>query len=61
MRDTNLDNQKLAQNNLVPETPPASVTSDGQLQLVVKDNQKLSSLRNILKVWTLGFSLGSWL
>lgn len=62
MRDTALDNQKLAQNNLIPEPAPSAVAPDGALQLVVKDNQRLSdALDSFLKAgnWQLVWEAGS--
>lgn len=62
MRDTALDNQKLAQNNLVPEPAPSALAPDGSLQLVVKDNQRLSeALEAFLKAgnWHLVWEAGS--
>lgn len=62
VRDTALDNQKLAQNNLVPEAAPAAVAPNGQLQLVVRDGQRISeALDTFLKAgnWRLEWQAGS--
>ena len=62
MRDTTLDNQKLAQNNLVPEKMPAAVAPDGSLQLIVKDHQLLSeALEQFLRAgnWEMVWEAGS--
>ena len=62
MRDTSLDNKNLAKNNLIPEKAPSATAPNGALQLVVKDNQKLSEAIEIFLRsgnWDLVWEAGS--
>ena len=62
MRDTSLDNQKLAQRVLVPEQDAPALAPNGQLQIVVKDNQRLSdAISTFLKAgnWRMEWKAGS--